>query len=222
MVQLTANVYDNAGVGDGNLTQVTRYPGGSAAPRVTQYFYDWRDRQVAEKDGVQATEDTTTNRPISYTIYDNLGEAVEQQLYDGDGVSLSTVDGVPQAPTASLLRAQTITSYDDQGHVYRTQTYLVDPTTGAVSSTPRTTNYYFDSRGNQTAVTDPLGNTTTTVYDSLGQATATIDPLNHQTTTTYDAAGNVSTVTDAGAGSVVPSVVGWRPNARKLGRVLPG
>jgi YD repeat-containing protein len=32
MVQLTAYVYDDDGVGDGNLTQVTQYPGGSADP----------------------------------------------------------------------------------------------------------------------------------------------------------------------------------------------
>src|SRR5207249_4900818 len=47
------------GVGDGNLTQLTIYPGGSAANRVTQYYFDWRDRLVAAKSGVQGTEDTT-------------------------------------------------------------------------------------------------------------------------------------------------------------------
>ena len=51
MTEVSSYVYDNGGVGDDNLTQETDYPGGSAAPRVTQYFFDWRDRQVAEKDG---------------------------------------------------------------------------------------------------------------------------------------------------------------------------
>ena len=69
MVEVNAYVYDNGGVGDSNLTQETDYPGGGAAPRVTQYFFDWRDRQVAEKDGVQANENDGTNRPI---FYDNL------------------------------------------------------------------------------------------------------------------------------------------------------
>jgi YD repeat-containing protein len=46
MVQLTAYLYDGGGVGDGNLTQLTQFPGGSADPRVTQYFFDWRNRLV--------------------------------------------------------------------------------------------------------------------------------------------------------------------------------
>jgi len=53
-VQLTADVYDGGAVGDGNLTQETEYPGGSAANRVTNDYYDWRDWLVATKEGVQA------------------------------------------------------------------------------------------------------------------------------------------------------------------------
>jgi hypothetical protein len=67
MVQVSADAYD----ADSNLTQETDYPGGGAAPRVTQNFYDWRDRLVATKSGVQATEDTVTHRPILYYDYDN-------------------------------------------------------------------------------------------------------------------------------------------------------
>src|SRR5260370_22317547 len=65
MVQTVGYQYDGGGVVDSDLTQVTRYPGGSAANRVTQNFFDWRDRLVATKDGLQATEDTTTYRPIA-------------------------------------------------------------------------------------------------------------------------------------------------------------
>jgi YD repeat-containing protein len=53
VVETASNVYDSGGVGDGNLTQTTEYPGGSAANRVTQYWYDWRDRRVATKEGAQ-------------------------------------------------------------------------------------------------------------------------------------------------------------------------
>src|SRR5207249_11621592 len=119
MVETAGYVYDGGGVGDGNLTQVTRYPGGTAANRVTQNWYDWRDRLVATKDGVQGTEDTTTHRPITYTTYDNLDEATQVQRYDGDGVTLTVSGGVPQAPSSSLLRAQAATSYDDQGRAYQ-------------------------------------------------------------------------------------------------------
>jgi hypothetical protein len=104
MIEGSANVYDNGGVGDGNLTLVTQYPGGSAAPRQSQYFFDWRDRQVASKDGVQTSEDATTHRPIWYSVLDNLGEATTVQHYDGDGVTMTFSNGVPNAPSASLLR----------------------------------------------------------------------------------------------------------------------
>ena len=41
---------------------------------------------------------------------------------------------MPQPPAADLLRAQEVDSYDDQGRVYQTQVYDVNPTTGAVST----------------------------------------------------------------------------------------
>lgn len=169
MVEISAYVYDNGGVGDSNLTQETDYPGGGAAPHVTQYFYDWRDRQVAEKDGVQANENDGTNRPIFYDTYDNLNEITSVSRYDGDGVTIQTVNGVPQPPAASLLRAYTTTEYDDQGRVYQTNTYSVDPTTGAVSSTALTTNDYYDHRGDQIAESDPGGLWTKDIYDGAGR-----------------------------------------------------
>src|SRR5260370_294845 len=90
MVEQTSNVYDGGGVGDSLLTQTTSYPGGTAANRVTNNYYDWRDRLVASKDGVQATEDTTTHRPITFNTFDNLDEVTQTQQYDGDGVTITS------------------------------------------------------------------------------------------------------------------------------------
>jgi hypothetical protein len=134
MVETAAYVYDNGGVGDGNLTQATLFTGeGSNDPdEVTDYYYDWRDRLVAEKDGVQSTESDDVNRPIYYFTYDNLNEVTETQVYDGDGVTIASSGGVPQAPAADLLRAQTETDYDNLGEVYQVVQYSVDPNTGEV------------------------------------------------------------------------------------------
>src|SRR5262249_11517204 len=126
MVQTAGFVYDGGGVGDGNLTQATEYPGGSAANRVTQNYFDWRDRQVVSIAGVSSTTGQGLNQ-LTYTTYDNLDEATQVQLYDGDGVTISYSGGVPQAPSSSLLRAQTNYSYDDQGRLYQQQVYSVDP-----------------------------------------------------------------------------------------------
>lgn len=169
MIQVSANVYDNGGVGDSNLTETTQLPGLSQASRVTDYFYDWRNRLVATKSGMQTTEDSTTFRPITFTTYDNLDEAVLVQMFNGDGVTISTVDGEPQAPSASLRWAQTAYSYDDQGRLFQQQTFSVTPGAGTVSPDALTTNYYFDHRGNQIAVSAPGGLWTKDVYDGAGR-----------------------------------------------------
>ena len=144
------------GSGDGNLTQTTTYPGGSQAPRITQSYFNWRDEQVASKSGIilnsdgsenRAAENDGTNRPIEFTVYDNLGEAIEQDAYTGDGVAVTTANGVVSVPDASLLRAKTTSSFDDQGNAYQASTFSVNPTTGAVGDAV-TTNTFRDLRGN--------------------------------------------------------------------------
>jgi RHS repeat-associated protein len=215
LVMTSQYVYDQAtpggagGVGDGNLTQVTQFPSGSSVTtnkRVTENGYDWRDRLVATKAGVQSTEDTTTHRPLIFTTYDNLDEAVEVQQYDGDGQAVSPVN--PQPPAATRLRAQAVAAYDDQGRVYQTQTFDVNPATGAVSSTALTTNGYFDHRGDLIAESAPGGLWTKHLYDGAGRdvmdyttdgasgtswaaaASPAGDNVLEQTQTVYDANGN--------------------------------
>jgi hypothetical protein len=70
MVEVSANVYDNGGVGDGNLTESIQFPlppagegegEGAAAStfRVTEMLYDWQDRMIATKSGALVTEVTS-------------------------------------------------------------------------------------------------------------------------------------------------------------------
>jgi YD repeat-containing protein len=158
-------------IGDGNLTKVTMHPGLSQPDRVTQNLFDWRDRLVLQKNGVQSSEDSTTHRPITYLTYDNLGEVTEMDLYDGDGVSLSGwsfTSGVPNAPSSSLLRAKSTSSFDDQGRVYESKIYSVDQSTGTVGSA-LTTDNFFDHRGDKIAVYAPGGLATKDVYDGAGR-----------------------------------------------------
>jgi RHS repeat-associated protein len=219
MVDTADYVYDNntlggsTQVGDGNPTQVIQHPGGGAADRVTENYFDWRDRLVASKLGVQASEDTTTHRPITYTTYDNLSEAVQVQRYDGDTVTITSSGGVPQAPAASRLRAQSATSFDDQGRTYQTRVYSVNPSTGAVSSSALTTNIFYDHRGNVLKTAVPGGVVTKMKYDGARRPTVryvtdgsgdstwadassvTNNYVLEQTETTYDADGNAILVT---------------------------
>jgi YD repeat-containing protein len=214
VVLVSQNVYDEAGVGDGNRTQVTEFPGSGEAPRLTQYYYDWRNRLVASKAGIQSAEDTTTHRPISYTEYDNLNQAVAAERYDGDAVTPTVGnDGVPVKPAASLLRARSTSEYDDQGRVFRSHTYSVNQTTGDVSTTSLTTDTWYDRRGNTLKTSQPGGLVTKTLYDGAGRAytsyttdglgdrswvdaaTVTNNNVLAQTVTQYDNNGNSILVT---------------------------
>jgi RHS repeat-associated protein len=210
MVRLTVNVYDKGGVGDGNLTQTTQYPGGEAAPRVTQNFYDWRDRLVASKQGVQNEETDDTHRPILYTAYDNLGQAISKEQYDGDGVSIRIgSDGGPVRPAASKLRVLSTTDYDDQGRAFATHVYNVNQTSGTVPDYSLTAATWFNHRGQAIKTAQPGGKVTKTVYDGAGRAVTTYETdglgdsdwtdagtvaannVLRQAETRYDANGNV-------------------------------
>jgi RHS repeat-associated protein len=209
LVKVRDYEYDSGGVGDNTLTKVTDHPGGSAADRVKQSFFDWRDRLVAVKSGVETSESTSVNRPIVYYTLDNLGETPRTQMYDGDGVSITVTNGVPDAPSSSLLRAQSDTSFDDQGRAYQSKVFSVDPSSGSVSTNALTTNTWLDHRGQVIKSSAPGGLVMKYQYDGAGRTTKTFttdgggdsgwsdasnvtgDAVLEQVEPTYDSDGNV-------------------------------
>ena len=218
LVLVESRQYDNdQSNGDENLTQDIVYLGGSATPRVTTMYYDWRDRLVATKDATEASESTSDNTHfITYTDYDNLGRPIDHSTYDGDGVSVidANGDGVPDKPAASLLRAYRTTAYDGQDRVFKSTRYSVDPGSGTVSSTGLATAYWYDHRGNLIKTQTPGAAFTKTVYDGAdrpviqyvtdagGDSTwsdaksVTGDTVLEQTETSYDGDGNAILVND--------------------------
>jgi RHS repeat-associated protein len=219
MVQVAAYEYDNGGVGNGNLTKSTRFPGGGASPRVVQNAYDWRNRLVATKSGATstlATESPSVNRPLSFTDYDNLGRVTGRSVFDGDGIQVidANADGVPDKPAAALLRSSQVSFYDAQDRVFRTQELFVDQTTGAVGTPQLTTNLFYDRRGNVAATFAPNAPVMQSRYDGAGRLTTSFTLGNlpsatwanatsltaslvlEQTEYTYDAASNVILTTN--------------------------
>ena len=89
------------------------------------------------------TLEATANRPITYQQYDNLGEVVLQEQYQGNLFFIKMVNGVPAKPPDKFLLARTQTGYDAQGRPYVSKVYSVDPSThvvgGFLATTPGTT-----------------------------------------------------------------------------------
>jgi RHS repeat-associated protein len=211
LVQTVGFVYDDGGIGDSNLTEKTEYPGGGAANRVSKFYFDWRNRQAASKNGVEGTESTLLNRPIYYFEFDNLSQVIATEQYDGDNVTIvdANSDGVPAKPSSSLLRARSTTSFDDQGRDYRTQTFSVDQSTGAVSSNFLKTDIWYGKRGQVLKTAAPGGLVNKAESDGAGRATksyqtdgggdtawsdaddVTGDAVLEQTENQYDANGNL-------------------------------
>src|SRR5262249_5984839 len=148
-----------------------------------------------------------------YTEYDNLGEAIAQETYDGDGVTVTTTGGVPNRPSASLLRSKSTTDFDELGRAYQSKTFSVDPSTGAVSTNALISKSWFNSRGMVMKTASPSGLVAESADDGLGRTTksyvtdgggdatyadagnVTGDAVLSQTEPTYDIGGRTLMVT---------------------------
>jgi RHS repeat-associated protein len=216
MTEVSSAVYDGGGVGDSNVTQATQYVDGTSSHnRVSQVLYDFRDRMVATKSGVASTLGAETDgigRPITVSMLDNLGETTASFVFDGDGIPLSdfasgvsvTTSGGHTVATvdASALRSYSTTAYDDQGRVYHSATYSVDPTTGYISADALTSNTFYDHRGETIEQTSPAGLVSKMTYDGIGR-----EVMTYSTDGGAVNNGGVLLTTWAAAGSVANDIV---------------
>ena len=205
MFKTTSYEYDNGGVGDNNLTRVVLYPDSNTSnQRVTDLAYDWRDRLVATKDGVESSESTSVNRPITFRKLNNLGQTTSISVFDGDGVTLGV-----SAPSSSLRKAYVEYAYDAQGRVYQQSQYSVNQSAGTLSTYALTTNTWYDRRGYAIKTAAPGGLVTKSTIDGAGRLSARYfndgggdsawsdaddvsgDIVLNQQEFTYDAAGNL-------------------------------
>ena len=197
LVQVAAYTYDDNGVGNSNLTRSVALP-GIGANRVSEFAFDWRDRLVASKSGVEATEDAATNRPVLYQSYDNLNQVISRSQFDGDGVAINLdtdANGIPDAPDPANRRRFSRSFYDNQGRQFRSQDYLVDQSTGAVYDVKLQSDNWFDKRGNTIQTTVPNGPASQFRTDGAGRLIQSFT------------LGNVPSGTWANANSLSNSVV---------------
>lgn len=194
MVQVSAYEYDGNAVGNGNLTKTTALV-GVGTDRVNQFAYDFRDRQVASKSGVETIESESTNRPVMYQVCDNMGRVTSNSQYDGDGVSIQTDannDGTPDSPDAARRRRLSNTFYDNQSRIFRSDEILVDQSTGAAGSIKLQNDTWYDKRGNTIQMAIANGPATQMRTDGAGRQSASY-VLGNIPSGSWSAAGSLST-----------------------------
>ncbi len=204
MVELSANVYDEGGVGDSNLTESIAFPAGNGDDasnfRVTEFAYNWQDEQVAEKDGALVTEvDSAGSGALPV---DGLSDRTTSPLW----LTLDTGD----ESSAPLNRPITYDWLDNLGQVQAEYVYagdgvsLADIQGGADATTGMPGNTDADDlRAVTSYATDALGRQyQSTQYwvdqgTGLGSLTDGLPAgVNTEVTSTFfDPNGNVITVT---------------------------
>jgi RHS repeat-associated protein len=149
--------------------------------KTTYYRYDQAGQLAVTTDPVVTAQSygqpAAQVTPVAMTGYDTFGDPVESEDANGN---------------------ETTTAYDDDGRAVSATlpSYTPPDGSGAIASATTTTAY--NSLGEITAQTDPLGNTTRHAYDQLGDLTSQIAPDGGVTSWTYDAAGDQLTQTTPG------------------------
>ena len=199
----TYDVYDN----DGKVTiAVTGVPASVTASigtlLSTTGAWDVTDTEYDANGGVAETIDganlTTSLQRISTTTFDEFGDAIETQdplnrksfsLFDLDGEATATVTGVPTlntSPVTTLIG--TVGSWDVLETLYNSDGETTETIDGANLTTTlqRVTTMAYDSLGDETSTTDPMGRTTANYFDQFGRRPrpSTRSGTRHSTCTT--------------------------------------
>ncbi|MCG3180448.1 MAG: hypothetical protein BIFFINMI_02809 [Phycisphaerae bacterium] len=159
-----------SGVGDGYVTSTRAYYDATDAGQyvLTIYRIDYRGR-------TRGIEPETA--PYSVSDVDNMGRTVAAALYQAnvtwatvltDEDYAATVAG--DATTGAKRGSLSMSLYDQMGRSYRSETYAVDPTTGAAGDKLVSDSYY-DASGRLAGSTSPGNGGMELAYDGAGRQT---------------------------------------------------
>lgn len=208
--QRTDYEYDETG----QLVATIVDPDGAA--RRTDYGLDPNNniiRTVRTGADSERTETTTyaygpLNLPAQMAVQNGDNDLVTTYTRDQRGLVTQVVE--PRGNTGGATPADytTTLAYDAAGQLVQVQQPPVQvEQDGQPATTARPAVHYgYNTAGNRTQVTDPLGHTTTTAYDKAGRPTSITSPaytpptgtqLTPTTSMSYDPAGLLTEITDA-------------------------
>lgn len=148
---------------------------------LTQYFYDGVGQLI------QATQPNGSYLKYNYNaahqlvgVQDQLGNKI---IFSPDAMGNNTAE---QIYNASGVLVQT------HSRLYNSFNQLIED----IGAQNQVTAYTNDNNGNQTSVTNPLGQQTSKTYDSLNRLITVADPNNGLTQYTYTALDQISAVAD--------------------------
>lgn len=196
MVKVLSNVYDNGSdKGDRNLTSSIQYVDSSNS-RSTSYGYDFRNRQVSIDGEIDFYQTQT------YDNLDRITQTDRWNTYKPSGSSSSSSGTSGSSGGASGLGnliGRTQTFYDNQGRIYQSKVFAVDPFSGAPGNS-LVKNVFYDAVGYQTVLKGAANQAfTKQFYDGAGRlvlqyvgyAISGGDVVVEQQESTYDPAGNL-------------------------------
>ena len=179
--------------------------------------WDAERRLTDHTDGVGNTTGRTYNAAGLLDSITDGNDHTTTFAYDGNGNRTSTTDPANHTTSASFDTSNNMLWSEDAEDVRTTYSYdesgkylesVANPvftilyehfTNGLVQSMTlgdATTSYEYDTKGNLTEVTDPLGHASTLAYDSASQLTTTTDALGRSVTFAYDTGGHLTKTTD--------------------------
>ncbi len=172
------------------------------------------------------TSSTTQTRLVPLETrykYDPAGNLVAVTLPDGSSLN-ETYDAAHRlVGIADLFNNQVNVALDGLGNSIKT-TVSRDKTTSFthsarfdalgrlledIGASAQTTQYSYDSNGNPTRITDPMGGATTQVFDALDRLSRITDALGGITTIAYDPQDNPIKVTDPNGNSTLYTYDGF-------------
>jgi YD repeat-containing protein len=174
MYAVSATVYDNGSVGDGNVTQAQRFFGtSSTAYTGTNYYLTFRGDVRGQEPFYVSGSTQTPIGPYTVQDVDWKGRAIATAQYSTDPTwtSVLTAGGyTAYASTTSTSRlTQNNTLYDNLGRLYQVQKYDIAPSSGS-GTNYQLFNSYYDRNGRLVASAPAYAAGTETAFDGAGRA----------------------------------------------------